>query len=68
MIRTGKERMSDDTQIRPMSETDVEPGIELVMKVFDEFVAPDFRPEAEAFRLAIPPDLVQNASGESHEK
>ena len=37
-----------EIHIRAMSEEDVEGGIELVMNVFNDFVAPDFRPEGIA--------------------
>lgn len=37
-----------EIHVRPMSQADVEPGIELVMKVFNEFVVPDCRPEGLA--------------------
>ena len=42
-----KQRMSE-IEIRPMTEADVEAGIALVRKVFDEYVAPDFPPEGIA--------------------
>lgn len=35
-------------RIRPVSEAEVQPCIDLVMRVFREFVAPDFRPEGAA--------------------
>ena len=37
-----------EIEIRSMNEADVEPGIALVMKVFDGFVAPDYPPEGIA--------------------
>ncbi|MDH3523501.1 MAG: GNAT family N-acetyltransferase [Acidobacteriota bacterium] len=42
------EQRVTEIEIRPMSEADVEPGLELVMKVFAEFVAPDLRPAGVA--------------------
>ncbi len=59
--------MNDDTQIRPMSETDVELGIELVMKVFNEFVAPDLRTEgiASFVEWANPAAFAERLRGEA---
>ncbi len=38
----------NEIRVRPMSDADVGPSIELVMTVFEEFVAPDFGPEGVA--------------------
>ncbi len=37
-----------EARIRPMTEADVAPGLELVMQVFHRLVAPDFGPEGVA--------------------
>lgn len=59
------EQRIGEISIRPMSEADVEPGIELVMKVFNEFVAPDFRPEgiASFAEWANPAALAERLRG-----